>query len=30
VTVSNLSEGYYKKRFVGARRITEEELKTLQ
>jgi cell wall-associated NlpC family hydrolase len=27
VTVSNLSEGYYKQRFVGARRITEEELK---
>jgi cell wall-associated NlpC family hydrolase len=27
VTVSNLSEGYYKQRFVGARRISEEELK---
>jgi uncharacterized protein YgiM (DUF1202 family) len=30
VTVSNLSEGYYKERFVGARRITEEELKRLK
>ena len=30
VTVSNLSEGYYRERFVGARRITEEELKQLQ
>jgi uncharacterized protein YgiM (DUF1202 family) len=30
VTVSNLSEGYYRERFVGARRISEEELKTLQ
>ncbi|MDQ3023707.1 MAG: SH3 domain-containing protein [bacterium] len=30
VTVSNLSEGYYRKRFVGARRITEEQLKSMQ
>jgi uncharacterized protein YgiM (DUF1202 family) len=30
VTVSNLSEGYYRKRFVGARRITEEQLKGMQ
>jgi cell wall-associated NlpC family hydrolase len=30
VTVSNLSEGYYRERFVGARRLTEEEIKTLQ
>ncbi len=30
VTISNMSEGYYKQRFVGARRITEEELKRLK
>jgi SH3-like domain-containing protein len=30
VTVSNLSEGYYRERFVGARRLTEEELKSLR
>jgi cell wall-associated NlpC family hydrolase len=30
VAVSNLSERYYRERFVGARRITEEELKQLQ
>jgi cell wall-associated NlpC family hydrolase len=30
VSVSNLSEGYYRERFVGARRITEEELKVMQ
>jgi SH3-like domain-containing protein len=30
VTVSNLSEGYYRERFVGARRLTEEEIKSLQ
>ena len=30
VTISNMSEGYYKQRFVGARRITEEELTRLQ
>ena len=29
VAIGNLSEGYYRERFVGARRITEEELKTL-
>jgi len=30
VAVSNLSERYYRERLVGARRITEEELKTLK
>ena len=30
VTISNLSEGYYKQRFCGARRITEDELKRLK
>lgn len=30
VTISNMSEGYYRKRFVGARRITEDELKRLK
>jgi cell wall-associated NlpC family hydrolase len=30
VTINSMSEGYYKERFVGARRITEEELKKLQ
>ena len=27
VTISNMSEGYYKRRFVGARRISEAELR---
>lgn len=30
VAISNLSEGYYKKRFVGARRITQDELSGLK
>lgn len=30
VAVSNLSESYYKKRFCGARRITQEELTSLK
>lgn len=30
VALSNLSEGYYKKRFCGARRITQEELTGLK
>jgi cell wall-associated NlpC family hydrolase len=30
VAIGNLSEGYYKQRFCGARRITEDELKRLQ
>jgi len=30
VAISNLSEGYYRERFCGARRITEDELKRLQ
>jgi len=30
VTISNMSDGYYKKRFVGARRITEEELRGMK
>lgn len=30
VTISNMSEGYYKRRFVGARRISEAELKRLK
>jgi cell wall-associated NlpC family hydrolase len=27
VTISNMSEGYYKRRFVGARRVTEADLR---
>jgi cell wall-associated NlpC family hydrolase len=30
VAISNLSEGYYRQRFVGARRITEDELRSLK
>lgn len=30
VAIGNLSEGYYKQRFCGARRITEDELKRLR
>ncbi|MBN2082390.1 SH3 domain-containing protein [bacterium] len=30
VTISNMSDGYYKRRFVGARRISEAELRGLQ
>jgi len=29
VTISNMSEGYYKRRFVGARRISEAELRSM-
>lgn len=29
VTISNMSEGYYKRRFVGARRISEAELRAM-
>jgi cell wall-associated NlpC family hydrolase len=30
VAIGNMSDGYYRDRFVGARRITEDELKRLQ
>ena len=30
VTINNMSEGYYKRRFVGARRISESELRRLK
>jgi cell wall-associated NlpC family hydrolase len=30
VCISNMSEGYYKKRFVGARRITEDEIRGMR
>jgi cell wall-associated NlpC family hydrolase len=30
VTINSMSDGYYKQRFVGARRITEDELRSLK